>query len=88
MKISNLVIQNRNILVNTENDFDANYKGKNIVISTNHGLGKAKYDHLKRFNIDVTDIESGCKDVQTWEDFHTMRDAIRYALIGACLLKN
>ena len=56
MKISTLVIQNRNISVNTENDFVATYKGKEIIISTNHGFVKPKYDHLKRYNIDVIDI--------------------------------
>ena len=86
MKISTLVIQNRNISVNTENDFVATYKGKEIIISTNHGLGKPKYDHLNRYNIDVVDIATGMKDVQSYKDFHTIKDAILYALKGACLL--
>ena len=86
MKISTLVIQNRNISVNTDNDFVATYKGKKIIISTRHGLGKPKYDHLKRYNIDVIDIASGLKDVQTYDDLHDMRDAIRLALKGSCLL--
>lgn len=88
MKISGLVIQNRNISVDTENDFIAKYKGKEIIISTDHGFGKPKYDHLKRFNIDVIDIESGMKDVQTYEDFHNIKDAIRCALKGSLLLKD
>lgn len=88
MKISGLVIQNRNISINTENDFVATYKGKEIIISTNHGFGKAKYEHLKRYNIDVNHIATGIKDVQTYEDFHNMKDAIRFALIGACLLQS
>ena len=87
MKVSGIVIQNRNISINTENDFQATYKGKRIVISTNHGFGKPKYDHLKRYIIDVKDIKTGMYDVQSYEDFHTMRDAIRSALIGACLIK-
>ena len=86
MKISSLIIQNRNISVNTDNDFVATYKGKEIIISTRHGLGKPKYDHLKRYNIDVIDIASGLKDVQTYDDLHDMRDAIRLALKGSCLL--
>ena len=88
MKISGLVIQNRNIFVNTKNDFIAKYKGKEIIISTNHGFGKPKYEHLKRYNIGVIDIESGMKDVQTCEDFHTINDAIRCALKGSLLLKD
>ena len=86
MKISTLVIQNRNISVNTENDFVATYKGKEIIISTNHGLGKPKYGHLNRYNIDVVDIATGMIDVQSCKDFHTIKDAILYALKGACLL--
>lgn len=86
MKVSSLVIQNRNISVNTENDFIATYKGKKIIISTKHGLGSPKYDYLKRYSIDVVDIATGMIDVQSYEDVHTMKDAIRYALVGACLL--
>lgn len=86
MKISGAIIQNKNISINSENDFVATYKGKEIIISTNHGFGKPKYNHLKRYNIDVIDISTGMIDVQSYEDFHTMRDAIRYALKGACLI--
>lgn len=86
MKVSEAIIQERNISVNTENDFEATYKGKRIFISTDHGFGKAKYDHLKRYNIDVRDIETGMYDVQSYQDCHTMKDAIRFALKGACLI--
>lgn len=85
MKISGLIIQDRNISVNTEDEFRANYKGKSIYISTNHGFGKARYHHLKRFNIEVAD-KTGCLDVNTYQDFHEIKDAIRFALIEACLL--
>ena len=88
MKISGLIIQNKNIAVNTEDEFQAKYKGKLIIITTNHGFGKAKWDHLKRFMIDVTDMKTGMYDVDTYEDFHTMQDAIRFALIGACLISD
>ena len=86
MKISGIVIQNRSISKNTENDFIATYKERIIEISTNHDLGSPKWDHLKRYNIEVT--FNGSYEVNTWQDFHTMRDAIRYALIGACLIPN
>jgi zona occludens toxin (predicted ATPase) len=86
MKISEAIIQNRNIKINTTNDFDATYKGKRITITTDHGFGKPKYDFLKRYCIDVWDIKSGIKDVDSWQDLHSMKDAIRYALIGACLI--
>ena len=86
MKISGAIIQQRNIIVSSENEFQATYKGKEIYISTEHSLGKPKYDHLKRYDITVIHLESGMYDVNTYEDLHTMQDAIRYALKGACLL--
>ena len=86
MKISGAIIQKRNIIVSSKNEFQATYKGKEIYISTEHSLGKPKYDHLKRFNIDVQDINTGMYDVQTYQDFHEINDAIRYALKGACLI--
>jgi hypothetical protein len=86
MKISGAVIQERNIKTYTDNDFDGTYKGKRIIATTDHGFGKPKYDHLKRFYIYVVDIKTGMYDVQTHEDFHTINDAIRYALKGSCLI--
>jgi zona occludens toxin (predicted ATPase) len=86
MKISAIIIQNRNIKSYSSDLFDATYKGKRIYITTDHGFGKPKYDHLKRYCIDVWDIKSGMKDVDAWQDFHEMKDAIRFALIGACLI--
>lgn len=86
MKISGAIIQQRNIIVSSENEFQATYKGKEIYISTEHSLGKPKYEHLKRFNIDVQDMNTGMYDVQTYQDFHDINDAIRYALKGACLI--
>lgn len=86
MRIGLAVIQNRNIIESTKDNFEATYKGKRIIISTNHGFGKPKYDHLERFNIDVIDIKTGMYDVETYEDFHEIRDAIRYALKGAMLI--
>lgn len=86
MKISGAIIQQRNIEVSTENNFRATYKGKQINITTEHGFGDPEFNHLKRFNIDVIDIETGMYDVQTYEDCHEINDAIRYALKGACLI--
>lgn len=87
MRVSGCVFQTRCIENYTDDDFEAKYKGKRIVISTSHGFGKPKYEHLKRFVIDVIDIKTGLKDVDSYEDFHDIRDAIRYALVGACLTK-
>jgi hypothetical protein len=86
MKISGAVIQNRNIKTSTEDVFDAKYKGKHIYITTDHGFGKPQYKHLKRFCIDVIDIKTGTRDVDSYNDFHEIRDAIRFALDGACLI--
>ena len=86
MKISGLVIRKRNITVNTDEEFQATYKGKRIYITTNHGFGSARYKHLKRYLVDVIDIETGLKDVDAYDDFYEIKDAIRYSLIGAGLL--
>ncbi len=87
MKVSQCVFRNKSINKNTEDDFDAYYKGKHIIISTDHDFGEPEYDHLKRFNMDVYDLKSGMMDCETYEDHHTIRDAIRSALIGSCLIK-
>lgn len=86
MKVSGCIIQKRQIIDHTENLFNANYKGKRIYISTEHGFGKPQYGHLKRFLIDVVDIKTGMYDVQSYQDCHTVRDAIIYALKGAMLV--
>lgn len=86
MKVSGCIIQNRTIIDNTENLFNANYKGKRIYITTDHGFGKPEYEHLKRFLIEVLDIKTLMYDVQTYQDCHTIRDAIIYALKGAMLV--
>ena len=86
MKItSEAIIQNRNISRYSEDVFEATYKGRDIYITTDHVYGKPKYDHLRRYDIVVT--INGSYEVNTYEDFHTMQDAIRYALKGACLIK-
>lgn len=69
-----------------ETTFHATYKGYEIYLTSIHGHGKPQYNHLTIYNIEVRKNESGILDVSTWEDFHTMRDAIRYALKGACLI--
>lgn len=86
MKIAGRIIQNRNIIQNDPDYFEANYKHVTIVITTNHGFGRPKHKHLTRYSIDVYGRDNGIYDVQTWEDCHTLKDAIREALKGACLL--
>lgn len=86
MKVSGCVFQSRNIKQYDSNNFYATYKGKSFHITTDHGLGKPKYNYFKRFNIDVIDIETGMYDVQTYEDCHDIKDAIRHALYGAMII--
>ncbi len=85
MKISGRVIQERNISENSETDFVANYKGHIIHVTSDHGHGEPKQDWLTRFDIQVYD-KRGCFAVDTWEDCHTIKDAIRSGFKGAMLL--
>jgi len=87
MKIGEAIIQNRNIQINTDSDFEAIYKNRTIIISSDHGHGKPKYKHLTRFDIVVL-APTGEYDVNTWEDCHSIKEAIRVALRGACLIKS
>jgi hypothetical protein len=86
MKIAGCIIQKRKILDNTLALFNANYKGKRIYITKDHGFGKPKYPQLSRFLIDVVDIKTGMYDVQTYQDFEHIDEAIEYALNGAMLV--
>lgn len=86
MKVSEAIIQERMIHEHTETTFHATYKGHDIHITSVHGHGKPRYEHLTRYDIEVRIKGCGIADVSTWEDFHTMQDAIRYALKGACLI--
>lgn len=85
MKVAGRIIQNRNIIQNDPDYFEANYKHVTIFITTNHGFGKPKYKHLTRYSIDVYGRNNGIYDMQSWEDCHDMKDAIKHALEGACL---
>ena len=87
MKIAGCTIFNKFIKENNEKDFIAIYKGSGINITTNHGYGKPKEKHLKRYNIDVR-AKDGTFEVNTWRDLPTMRDAIIFALKGAMLIPN
>lgn len=88
MKISGCVIQKRQILEYGSSVFNANYKGKRIYITSDHGFGRPEFPHLTRYLIDVVDIKSGMYDVETYDDCHDIKDAIRIALKGACLISN
>ena len=85
MKIAGCIIQKRQIIDNTLGLFNAKYKGKRIYISKNHGFGKPICPQLARFLIDVVDIKTGMYDVQAYQDFEHIDEAIEYALKGAML---
>jgi len=85
MKIAEAIIQKRMIHEYTKTTFHATYKGHDIYITSEHGHGKPKHNNLTRYDIEVRIADSGFMDVNTWGDFNTMHDAIRYALQGACL---
>lgn len=82
MKIAGRIFRKNKIRTNTDTTFCAGYKGCCITVTTNHGHGKPKYDHLQRYDITVTD-ERGCYLVNDWQDKHEIRYAIIYALEGA-----
>lgn len=86
MKIQGKIIRTSNIVEHSDTTFHAIYKGKTIYVSSEHGLGKAYMSYLTRYNIEVTDNLTGLYDVDTYNDCHTMIDAIIHALKGACLL--
>ena len=78
-------ILNKNISINTPDEFEARYKGHYIWVTSKHKHGKPRYDHLKRFDINVSD-KRGCLVVCTYDDHRNIKDAIRQALIGARLI--
>ena len=84
MKIGNSVI--KNIELDNDEEFVATYKDHHIEISSIHDLGDPQYDHLTRYNI-VVRYKDGSLVVGAYEDFHCIRDAIRYALEGSELLR-
>jgi hypothetical protein len=86
MKIAGCIFQERNIRENSSTTFEATYKKRRFYISSDHGFGQPKEHWLTRYNIDVFDVESGMYDVQTYEDCHSIRDAIIVALKGAMFL--
>lgn len=85
MKIAGRIIQTRNIITNTPSEFEAMYKGLYILVTTRHHHGQPKEDHLTRYSMEAWAIKNGIFDVQTWEDCHNIKDAIRKTLEGACL---
>ena len=87
MKISGCVFQQRNIKTKTDDTFEAYYKGKYIYVTSVHNPRHPVFDHLNKYDIFVKDIKTDLYDVDTYEYFHNIQDAIRYALKGACLIK-
>lgn len=85
VKIQGSIIRDKYIQEHTDTVFDATYKGRQIYITTEHGLGLPRETGLNRYCIDVTH-STGMKEVDTYEDLETMQEAIEYALTGSQLL--
>lgn len=79
------VIQERLIKRNTDKEFLAIYKGKEITITTDHDYGRAKYPDETRYDVVVQDLKTGDIDVNTLHDTSSMKEAIKFALKGAQL---
>lgn len=88
MRISGCIIHKKDIIVNLDDFFCAIYKSKKLYVNTTHDFGKAKDAHLTRFLIKIVDIESRLNDLYTYKDCRTIREAIRYALKEANLIKS
>ena len=86
MKIKTAIIRSKSILANTDSIFNAKYKGKEIYISSEHGFGKAKHKNQTRLDVNVRDIKTGMKDVDSYADFSNIAEAIEYALTGSCIM--
>ena len=84
MKIGNSIIQSRNIIVNTADNFECRYKGKDIHITTEHAHGKSIQNGYYRYSIVVFGDRG--YDVNTYEDLSSINQAIKYALLSAKLL--
>lgn len=69
----------------TEKEISGTYKGKyfNIFLYEKGDTYFKKGE--KRYNIDVTDIESGLYDVNTWEECENIEEALKVAIKGAML---
>ena len=80
------VIQERLIKRNTNKEFFAVYRGKEISITTDHDYGRAKcYGHT-RYDVVVQSLKTGNIEVNTLHDTSSMKEAIKFALKGAQLL--
>ena len=80
------VIQERLIKRNTEKEFLAIYKGKEIRITTDHDYGRAMYSGQTRYDVIVQSLKTGNIEVNTLHDTSNMKEAIKFALKEAQLL--
>ena len=80
------VIQERLIKRNTDKEFFAIYRDKEISINTDHDYGRAMYDGQTRYDVVVQDLKTGNIEVNSIYDGSSMKEAIKFALKGAQLL--
>lgn len=75
------------IQINNENTFAARYRKRTIYVSSEHGFGKAKESGKTRFYQEVYG-DDGIYDMECYNDFHNIEEAIIDTLEGAGLAKN
>ena len=80
------VIQERLIKKNTDKEFFAVYRDKEISITTDHDYGRARYNGQARYDVIVQDLKTGNIEVNTLHDTSSMKEAIKFALKGAQLI--
>lgn len=70
-----------------ENTFAARYRKRTIYVSSEHGFGKAKEPGKTRFYQEVYG-DDGIYDMECYNDFYNIEEAIIDTLEGAGLAKN
>ena len=86
MKIAGCIFRKSEIREYTRTTFLAHYKKREFYITSNQGYGKAKEPGKTRFYLSVMG-DDGIYDVDYYDDFNNIKEAIEAALKGACLNK-
>lgn len=87
MKILGCVFRQSEIKKYDAKTFVAHYKKRTIYVSSDHGFGKAKEPGKIRFYQEVFG-DDGIYDMECYNDFYEIEEAIKDTLIGAGLAKN
>lgn len=87
MKIAGANFREDKIRKYTPERFQATYKRHYLDINADHGHGKARDKDQTRFDLTVTDMNTGMYAVDDYNDFDCIEDAIAYCLKGALLVR-